>query len=268
MRKLLIALLVIYTALTFYTVLSFFVGVSFQPIFTPLLSVLAFSFAVIHGSLRMGWKKALLLLFLTFAVSLTFESLGVATGLVYGPYHYTDKLGVKFLGLVPYLIPIAWFMMTYPSYMIASRLIPFSRHVWRWRLAVAAVGALIMTAWDLPMDPMMVAGKHWVWEVQGAYFGVPIQNYWGWWLTVFVAFLLFLTFSGQRPVRNESPNSAFERLAIVSYAVTGLSTIIVNFQIGLAGPALVGIFAMLPWVVFGWLGANERLRTQAASRKS
>jgi uncharacterized membrane protein len=38
-------------------------------------------------------------------------------------YHYTDQLGYKFLGLVPLLIPIAWFMLSYPSFIITSRLI-------------------------------------------------------------------------------------------------------------------------------------------------
>jgi len=61
-------------------------------------------------------------------------------------YHYTDKLGAKFLGLVPYLIP-------------------------------AAVGGLVMTAWDVVMDPIMVAGGHWVWDVNGAYHGIPLQNF-------------------------------------------------------------------------------------------
>ncbi len=41
----------------------------------------------------MGLKRALALLAYSFVVSLAFGSIGVATGLVYGPYHYTDKLG-------------------------------------------------------------------------------------------------------------------------------------------------------------------------------
>ena len=36
-----------------------------------------------------------------------------------------------------------------------------------------------MTAWDVGMDPMMVAAGNWIWETEGAYFGVPLQNYWG-----------------------------------------------------------------------------------------
>jgi uncharacterized membrane protein len=172
-------------------------------------------------------------------------------------YHYTDKLGYKFLGLVPLLIPIAWFMMSYPSFIIATRLIPGRKNIWAWRLSVAAVGAVIMTAWDLAMDPMMVAGDHWIWEKPGAYFGIPLQNYWGWWLTIFVAFLLFLWLGRLTPEKLATSDRRFERQAVILYAITGLSTIIVCLQIGLGGPALVGVFAMLPWVVVGWRFQKE-----------
>jgi uncharacterized membrane protein len=61
-------------------------------------------------------------------------------------YHYTDKLGYKFLGLVPLLIPVAWFMMSYPSFIIADRLIPSTWQRWPRLLSLAAVGGLVMTA--------------------------------------------------------------------------------------------------------------------------
>ena len=247
-----IALLCLYAILVLYTVISGFIGAPYQPFFTPLLTFLAFSFALVHGSQHMGWKLTLLLLALTFTVSLFFESLGVATGLVYGPYHYTDKLGAKFLGLVPYLIPVAWFMMTYPSFIIAGRVIPSRMGIWSWRFLLAAIGAVIMTAWDLAMDPMMVAGGHWVWEVDDAYFGVPLQNYWGWWLTVFVTYLLFLGLGKITPTLGQASSPSFERLAVILYAIAGLSTVIIDLQAGLGGPALAGFFAMLPWVVVGW----------------
>ena len=245
-------LLTLYTIIVAYIILGFFFGIEYRPFFTPLSTVILFVFAVDHSSQRLGWKWTLMLLGSTFLVSLVFESVGVATGWVYGAYAYTDKLGYKFLGLVPVLIPVAWFMMSYPSFIIANRIIPKKQNNWRWRLSVAAVGAIIMTAWDLAMDPMMVNGEHWVWKEPGAYFGIPLQNYWGWWLTIFVTFLLFLVVGGLTPTKLESPDPGFERQAVLSYAIAGLSTVIVCLQIGLGGPALVGIFAMLPWVVMGW----------------
>lgn len=252
MRKLTITLLAIYAVLTAYLVVDYFFANRYRAIFTPLMTLLAFTFALLHGSQRMGWRRTLLLLGVTFGVSLLFESVGVATGLVYGDYSYTAKLGPKFLGLVPYLIPVAWFMMTYPSYVIAERLIPAYNQVWKWRLAVAAIGAVVMTAWDLAMDPLMVSAGHWVWEVQGAYFGVPLQNYWGWWLTIFVTFLLFLSLGSISPTPGEIRDDNFDRHAILSYALSGFSAVMFNLESSLGGPGLVGLFAMLPWVVLGW----------------
>ena len=250
LRKLTFLLLTIYVLLTIYTLVSLFIGVPYHSFLTPLLTLLAFSFALLHSYQNLGWKHALLLLALTFGVSLLFESVGVATGWVYGPYHYTDKLGAKFLGLVPLLIPVAWFMMTYPAYEIARRLVPPSKAAWVWRLGVAALGALVMTAWDLAMDPMMVAGGHWVWDKPGPYFGVPLQNYWGWWLTIFVTFCLFLSLGKATPVQ-EGSTDGFSGLAIISFATTGLSSVVADFEFGLDGPALVGVFALLPWVLLG-----------------
>jgi len=244
-------ILAVFIVLTIYNLVSLYAGMPYQPIFTPLLTLLAFTFALQHGSQTLGWKRTLLLLALTFTISLLFECLGVATGKVYGGYYYTDKLGYKFLGLVPLIIPVAWFMMTYPSYIIATRVVPSLKSTWIWRLTVSGVGALVMTAWDLVMDPMMVAGDHWVWEEPGAYFGIPIQNYLGWWLTTFVTFWLFLTLARIHPQQAASRDS-FQQLAIWSYAIIGLSTILTDFLFGLDGPAMVGIFAMLPWVLLGW----------------
>ena len=250
-RRLTKLILIIYALLTAYTLVNLFIGIPYHPFFTPLLTLLGFSFALLHGSQNLGWRRTLMLLVLTFTISLLFESVGVATGWVYGPYHYTDKLGPKFLGLVPLLIPVAWFMMTYPSCVIAKYLVPAMRNKWVWRLLVAALGGLIMTAWDLAMDPMMVAGGHWVWEQPGAYFGIPLQNYWGWWLTTFVTFWLFLSLARINPEPTSS-DDRFNHLAIVSYAITGISSLLADFKFGLSGPVLVGIFAMLPWVLLGW----------------
>jgi putative membrane protein len=252
LRRLTLSILILYVLLTMYTLVSLFLGLTYHNFFTPLLTFLAFIFALLHSYQNLGWKQALWLLVLTFAVSLLFESIGVATGAVYGPYHYTDKLGPKFLGLVPLLIPVAWFMMTYPSYVIALRLVPGVKNTWLWRLFVAAIGALIMTAWDLAMDPMMVAGGHWVWDQAGPYFGIPLQNFWGWWLTIFVTFWLFLALLRIKPEGQASP-VAFDQLPIWSYALTGLSSILTDFMVGLDGAALTGIFAVLPWILLSGL---------------
>jgi uncharacterized membrane protein len=165
-------------------------------------------------------------------------------------YHYTAALGPKFLGLVPYLIPVAWFMMSYPSFVIADRLVPSQWKRWQRILAVAAVGGLVMTAWDLIMDPLMVAGGNWVWDKGGAYFGIPLQNFWGWWLTIFTTFALYLWLFGKNA---KSIEAKLDRLALISYLITGMSIVIVSLLSGTGALALIGFFAMVPWAVAGWM---------------
>ncbi len=268
-RKLMWIFLAVFILLTLYSVIVLRLNLPapFYVFVTPLTTLFGFGFALLHASLRWNWRAALTLFFISFFVSLAFESLGVATGMVYGAYHYTDKLGPKFLGLVPYLIPAAWFMMMYPSLVIAERIVP-SGTDWKRGLIVAALGGVIMTAWDVVMDPMMVRGGHWVWEVEGAFFGVPLQNYWGWWLTTFCVFLV----NGLAAPRNSGQAQAWpersrrlkdDRLAVLGYVVTGLGSILASLDpqvIGqLGGSALAGLFAMLPWAAMGWMKAGDDL---------
>jgi uncharacterized membrane protein len=260
LRKLTFLAFLVFTSAVFYTTLeaSFF-GVHFPPFVTPLITLLCFLFALLHSIDHFGWKHSLLLLGLTFTISLLFECIGVATGKIYGPYHYTDLLGPKFLRLVPLLIPAAWFMMMYPSFVITARLIPVQWKGGTRLVGTAAVGALVMTAWDLVMDPLMVAGGRWVWDVKGAYFGIPLQNYWGWWLTTFITFTLFLLLRGTSPAKNESYSDWFDQLAVASYLIIGLSNIIFMTSSDMGGPGLVGLFAMLPWVLMSWNHDSSRI---------
>ena len=178
LRRITLALLILYALITIYSIVGSTLGIGSSRFITPLVTLAGLVFALLHSGQREGWGRALRLLALVFIVSLLFESVGVATGWVYGPYHYTDKLGLKFLDLVPYLIPLAWFMMSYPSFVIADWLVSSLRKRWQRLLSVAAVGGLVMTAWDLTMNPILVANWNWVWDTTGAYFGVPLQNFW------------------------------------------------------------------------------------------
>jgi len=253
MRRLIIILLLAQGFLTTYVVVRDFAGFSEVPLLTIVSTILAFTFTVLHAGQNLGWSRASLFILLTILIGLTFESVGVATGLIYGPYHYTEKLGPLFLDLVPYTIPIAWAMMLYPSYIIASRIIPASRRIWAWAAGLAFIGAFVMTAWDLVMDPLMVAAGHWVWEVDGPYFGIPLQNFLGWFLTALIILLLYLLITRTNPQISQGKESNnFNRLAIISYAILGGSTVLLAFNNQLGGPALAGLFAMAPWILVAW----------------
>jgi putative membrane protein len=115
-----------------------------------------------------------------YALSLASELAGTTVGLPFGPYSYTDGLGPKLFGHVPALIPLSWFFMALPSYAVARRRYPDPEQIGGRIL----LGSLILLSWDLALDPAMsLVTKYWVWETEGAYYGMPLLNLVGWYVT-------------------------------------------------------------------------------------
>ncbi|MEW6716989.1 MAG: carotenoid biosynthesis protein [Chloroflexota bacterium] len=215
--------------------------------------LLALVFVLLHAGKRQGWRLTVLFLAVVVGVTLLVESLGVLTGWPFGRYHYTHRFGSLFLGLVPCVIPVIWLNMVYPSCLMAGMILPPHWNIWKWRVAVAALGGVIMTSWDTVVDPVMVYRGHWVWENEGWYFGIPLQNYLGWWLTTFVVLLLYL-WLGNLQSGSFLTTRRFDRLAVYCYVVTGLSSIFGALGAGLYGPAFVGLSSMTLWVLWSLLG--------------
>lgn len=120
-----------------------------------------------------------------YALSLGSELAGTTAGVPFGPYHYTAGLGLKWFGHVPVLIPLSWFFMALPSYLLARAVLPRSgRARAGGRAIVILVGSLVLLAWDLALDPAMSwITKYWVWGQEGPYYGMPLLNLFGWYAT-------------------------------------------------------------------------------------
>jgi len=202
-------------------------------------------FSVLHAWTLLGPRRLGLFFGLSAVVSWIFEEIGVRTGLVFGAYHYTDLLGPKVLD-VPLLIPLAWFAMTYPSYVIATCILEGrpspdrrSSGLAGWRTLLAGC---VMTAWDLVMDPRQARAGAWVWPHGGAWFGVPLHNFAGWMVTTTTVYLLYEL--GQRRIGTAPPrtmSTAAGLLPVLVYAVTALRYAIEN-DYGVM--AVVAVFAM------------------------
>src|SRR5689334_23503492 len=48
------------------------------------------AFSLLHAISTLGWRRALSFFMVCAGVSWCFEAVGLASGLVYGPYHYGD----------------------------------------------------------------------------------------------------------------------------------------------------------------------------------
>jgi len=114
------------------------------------------------------------------ALSLGAELLGTSTGFPFGAYHYLTGLGYKIAGLVPFTIPLSWFYLGFSAYLLA--LAGLKGTGWlRW-LGAILFGSLLLTSWDFVLDPAMsqTTMPFWAWETPGAFFGMPYQNFAGW----------------------------------------------------------------------------------------
>jgi putative membrane protein len=228
-----------------------------------LTSVVAL-FSLSHAWYSLGGRLTLVFFGLSAVISWAYEQVGVATGLVYGAYHYTDYLGVK-LGHVPLLIPLAWFMMVYPSYVIANLVV--ERRAIGTRPGVAAlvrlacIGAVVMTAWDLVIDPILSGPtiRAWVWDTAGPYFGIPVQNYLGWLLTTFTVYLTYRAIEQRaRPSPAGAQSARVAALPVAAYGLmlaANLLSGVTPAALWLIGPAVMGP----PLIIAAW-----RLRVMAA----
>jgi putative membrane protein len=185
-------------------------------------------------------------------LSLGMELLGTFTGLPFGPYGYGSQLGPKVLDLVPVVIPLSWFFMLYASYGVAYRL-------GGGFLRVAVIASLGLVAWDVLMDPTMSAVfPFWSWHVGGIYYGMPLINWFGWFVTG-----LLIAAAAQAIGRGRLEPLGEETLPIWLYALNGRFPLALALQARLGGVVIAGAAAMLlflvsPWVS-RWWAARERV---------
>jgi putative membrane protein len=120
--------------------------------------VLGAALSVVHAGLGRGARVAGGLFLLVGGTAIAFEAVGLATGFPYGTYSYSDALGPTLLG-VPFLVPLAWLMMAWPSWVVADRLTRGSSG----RAVRVGVASAVFAAWDVVLDPQMVQAGYWTW---------------------------------------------------------------------------------------------------------
>ena len=148
--------------------------------------LLGAALSVVHAGLSHGRRTGAGVLAVVAVTAVAFEAVGLATGIPYGRYRYGGGLGPTLLG-VPFLVPLAWLMMAWPSRVLAARLTSRAP-------ARVAVGAAVFAAWDVVLDPQMVQAGYWTWAQPSPGLPgigtVPLTNLAGWLLAGLVVMSL------------------------------------------------------------------------------
>lgn len=183
----------------------------FGPIYTKLVKTPTWTFMVMLAVLPLlmygpllGWKRMSVMAAWGCFVGGASELIGT-TGLLtvggvplpFGAYQYTQWLGPKIAGHVPYFIPPSWFAMSIIS-------LDLARRVTDRRGTSLFLGTLFMVLWDVSLDPAMNhAFPFWEYSVDGFFFGMPLSNWAGWAAVTFVILLGYEYIGGSRPIKNE-----------------------------------------------------------------
>lgn len=234
-----------------------------------LVTALLFILAVLHGAERYGKKNIIIFFLITWAVSFSFENLSIATGFPFGFYHYSPSLGLL---TVPLIIIFAYFAIGYLSWMLAHVLTGQYTKKLRGKqiFIVPLVAAFIMVMWDLSVDPISSTLQGlWVWTYPGAYFGVPISNFFGWFLVVYLFFQIFALYlskydSIKLEKSNKLSNKPYWAETAAVYGITGLGTILsIFYQYNdiTVSMALITVFTMIFVTLLALInmGNNEHL---------
>ncbi|SBT65282.1 putative membrane protein [Micromonospora sediminicola] len=232
--------------------------------------VLGWLLSVGHALLTRGVRAAAALVAVATGGGFAVEALGVATGFPFGSYDYSGELGPKLAG-VPLIIPLAWTWMAWPAWLTAVRLTqalkggPSStggvkKGPLLARVALAAVG---LAAWDLFLDPQMVAEGYWTWldatPALPGLPGIPVSNYLGW-----LGFAVLLA-AALRPLAGPSADRVDGRDApmFALYLWTYASSVLAHAVfLRLPASALWGAAGMavaaVPLAVALWRGRRDR----------
>lgn len=218
-----------------------------------LVTAILFILAVFHGAERYGKKNIIIFFLITWAVSFFFENLSIATGFPFGFYHYSPSLGLL---TVPIIIIFAYFAIGYLSWMLSHVLTgQYSKKLRGKQIFIVPfIAAFIMVMWDLTVDPISSTLQGlWVWTYPGAYFGVPISNFFGWFLVVYLFFQIFALYIYRYDkitpkISSRISNKPYWGEICAIYGITAIGTILsVFYQYNdiTISMALITVFTMV-----------------------
>ncbi|MFW9910341.1 MAG: carotenoid biosynthesis protein [Candidatus Thorarchaeota archaeon] len=209
-------------------------------VFIVVLAVPSFYFVIKW----LGAKKGIILILIFAVLPIVVEAIGISTGIPYGGFHYTDQMGYKILGLVPWSVAFAFGPLVFGCLVLAAR---FTKNA----LYSILLSAFFLVVVDLVLDPAAVLLGIWIWDVPGPYYGIPITNYVGWFITASIASAIMHLLTAREPyILTDIPVNVSSSLLITIAFWTGYC-----LWTGLLIPLIIGLLLL---VLIIWIVTQEK----------
>lgn len=194
------------------------------------INVILFAIPAFWACTRWLGKKDAVILFIVFGVlALAIETSAIGTGFPYGHFAYSDLLGYRLFGYTPWTVFLAWSPLAIASFAVVWRMVGN-------RLIRIILGALLLMAFDLVVDPGAVKLGFWRYEGGGAYYGVPMSNFAGWIFSGAIAAIVFEVFIRFRKPLLPVPVQLISSGFLIVFFWTAFA-----FFSGMATPMLIGL---------------------------
>ena len=123
------------------------------------------------------------------------ETVSVTTGIPFGPHIFTDRLGAKIFDILPWSIPLAWFVVVVNCRGVARLVMRPWRKTNYYGFWVMGLTGLLAVLLDLTLEPYATHVRHyWSWQTAGTvpnWYSAPWVNFLG----IFVTVLSILAFT-------------------------------------------------------------------------
>ena len=186
----------------------------------------------------LGWREGVALIAMLGAYAILLETSAILTGFPYGHFGYSDLLGYRISGLVPWTIAFAWTPLILGAYAVAANLVGN-------RFGRVVATSFIVTLFDVVIDPGAVSLGFWKYAEGGWFHGVPMSNFTGWLVSGFIgAILIEIQLERIKPLLPTPVQLASSSIFIILFWSA------IAKHGGLAAPAVLGLALFAGLVIF------------------
>lgn len=248
--------LLIAVILTHSVGLLFGIHLSQNLVFHFVLLILPILLVILHAIYTLGIGRSLFFIIIASGIGWLMETEGLKYGTIFGG-RYIYEGNPLTIGIVPLAVILYWGVFIYTGYSIVCAFF-----YWRHKkkpnkknnpifqiLPLVLLDGVIVIVIDLFMDPIQVKAGTWQWLDGGIYFGVPLGNFFGWFLTTIIVTGIFRFMEYLLPAKDDAKDTSVFILPTIAYGMLAISFSISAIQYRLYSLAIIGLFLMVPIVI-------------------